>query len=215
MSLLANHGVLRSGFAPISLVRSQVVGASGVDPATINVSGGAAADGVLMIMQIGGVQTRTVTPPAGWSSYHVPSVGAAGTLTVLYRIASSESGSYSIDLSSSMTPGAIYYSEWRGIDTLSPLASSVGNSTNSAGTSLASPSFSVMTPGLAYSACQHDSVTPQWQPNNSFTIITASSPTRAAYRIYAAADSSESVTWTGFSSTASKVGVLVFNAKRV
>lgn len=212
---LANHGIIRTAFEKITFVRSQVVGISGTDPGVINVSGGAAADGRFMVMLIGGVQTRTVTPPIGWGSYHIPSVGSAGTSTIMWKAALSESGSYSIDLSSSMTPGAIYYAEFLGVDLVNPLAFNVGSSTSSPASSRVSPNFSFTFPGLAFSGCQHDSVTPQWTPNNSFNLIAASSPVRAAYRIYNEAALSQNVTWSGFSSTASKVGVVGFNAKRI
>jgi len=168
-------------------------------------------DGNLVILVYGGTQTRTPTPPGGFTN--ISHSVTSGTLCVAYKFASGEPSSYTVTFSGSIV-GTIQLYEVNNIDDSNPYIGALTPADGTAVTSLSCGSYNVSQPSFHISSLEMSGGA-AWSPDNSFTdIVSAGQRHRSAYRIYGGPVNSETTTWAGASIDA-HVGHVSFRGKRV
>lgn len=170
----------------------------------------AATAGRLLVIAIGGTQSRTyVSGMSGWAHIVIPVV-SNGTISVFYKIAGvSEPSSYNIVWSGNLGGTAAYF-EMKDMDTV-PLVASY-SAFVAAGTSIAVPAYNVRVPSFVLSLLNLN-INDTWSVNNSFTEF-VSAPLKTSYRIYSVPAVAEVTTWSGPSRDAS-TGLIIFKGKTI
>lgn len=172
-------------------------------------------EGNLMVLCVGGSQSRTSTFPGGWTVHSM--VGAGQTLDVGYKIAgSSETLSFNITFSANLQ-GSIFYFEFRNVDQIAPLGGTAAASTFTTATSKQHSVFDVGQPAVYIQDIQFTTAPTSIGINDGFTVGDGSDVNfrhGAAYRIFPGPTYSVGPTWT-FSSATGSVGMISFIGRRI
>lgn len=177
----------------------------------------APTNGNLMILLVGGIQSRTVTFPVGWTQASLNPSNGSQTHIIAWKTAGpSESTGFNVIISASMQ-GAIEYIELSDTDPISSMVigSSVLQPTGSYSSAISGvitysrPMFVIST------ALWNDTM--QFTTNNSFRILAGIGRMQSAWRAFNRSLSSFSVTWskvTGVNATSTKVNNIIIYGRQ-
>jgi hypothetical protein len=172
------------------------------------------AQGNLMVIVVGGIQSRTVTLPGGWAfQSNMLTLNGSNTHVIGYKIAGVSEGNFNVTFNANLQ-GAIDYYELSGVDASINYAATFDISVNQSGgglTSAPSNTFNIPRPSFVITAVLWDD-TRQFTTNNGFAQLTSTSRSHTAYRRYTAPASSQQVTWSkvsGADAVSSKVNMIV------
>lgn len=176
--------------------------------------------GNLMVLIVGGIQSRTVTFPGGWAfQSDMLTLNGSNTHVIGFKVAGASEANFNITLNSNLQ-GAIDYYEISNFDPTMSYAGTFDISANQSGggiNSAVSNTFNVIKPSFVITAALWDD-TRQFTTNNSFTVTTSTARSHSAYRQYTAPASGQSVTWTRVGLTAavsSKINIIQIPGKRL
>lgn len=196
MTLLRLHMMMGVSRLPPGFVRSQSVSGGAVTSYTITPTV-APIPGNVMIVALGGFQTRTINPPAGWTLDRDLTGAAGGTSAVYSKIVTiSEPASYVFNWTGNLQGGACYY-EFKNIEIVQPRK--IGDSQNFTVpflTSLSHTTYNIPYPALVIANYSSYSGAEIWAINNGFTVA-LSGRFCSAYRIYNEPKQGEVTTWNG------------------
>lgn len=169
------------------------------------------SEGNLMVLCIGGSQSRTATWPSGWNV--IVMTGSTNTLDIGYKIAGpSEGSSINITFNAGLQGSAHYY-EFRNVDKTNPFVSGGVASTFSAATSFSAGSYNVVdAPCVIITDIQFTAAI-TWTIDDGYTIIGSTARHSAAYKIYPINVASQVTTWSGASATGS-AGSVIFRGQQ-
>lgn len=177
--------------------------------------------GNMLILFIGGIQSRTVTLPGGWTKKDLLTLNGSNTHVMAYKVADAGESNFNITLTGGTLQGAVDYYELidygigpNGVDIISDDVS-----VNQSGGSFSTASgnvFTISRPAFVITATLWND-TVSFAVNNSFVAVSGTGRAFTGYRQYTAPISGQQVTWTkssGTDATATKVNMIqVFGRK--
>jgi len=207
MSLAARHNAIFTRQAPVFVQSVSSPSAVTVSSYTITPTS-TPINGNLIILCFGGIQTRTYTPPSGWTDICPYTVGG-GTWGMFAKIASGEPSSYTINFVGGTLQGGYVFMEFsRSNSDVTPL-SQVHVGKASSLTTYSYPSYDINQPQIVIAMMCPDSAT-NWTIDNSFSNPQSVFLQRfyVRYKIYSNPVLGESTTWTNSSgATPIQVGI--------
>lgn len=192
MSLLSSYSGVGRAYMRIAFSNNVNYSLAGVTSQVITPSSTPVA-GNMQIIVIGGSQSRTITPPAGWTLVTRVSIG--GTVGFMWKVATgSEPANYTVNLNASLGGGAAYF-ELANADTSDPIAVHIGNQ-GTAVTSLNVGNYTAGSYGFAIALLAKSS-TGIWAIDNSFSNQAPGSQFYYAVKGTLAASTGNTANWTG------------------
>lgn len=213
MSLLvANHKNIGRAYMLPSLYGSVVTNGTTVSSVVIT-PGTTPTANDLMVITIGGSQSRTITPPAGW--YLVPRASGFGTSGIMYKVATgSEPANYTVNFSGTLSFGAAFF-QLSNIDFEAADSTTIGATSVGTVTSLNSGNFNVTRPGIAISLLSKSATGGGWNTDNGFTSILVAGQHKYAWKQYPVLATGENTTWSGPVAETIGVDLTFFNSRYV
>lgn len=218
MSLLHHHSLVKNQRLTPELLASNNGAINNVSSFTVTY-GTTPTEGNLMLIWVGGIQTRTPSSLTGYTQVILFPAGG-GTDVYYWKIATSSEGASIGGTLSGNLQGNWVYMEWKNADNVSSMFHGAVQD-NSGGVTVAAfdfPAFAVIKPSVWVMRINLGAASNSWVPTNNFVPITPNASNiifKMSYRRYHFVDASEVAGYTSSNSRTCFGGVIGIAGKLV